>query len=274
MDRSKIVWCVLGLLVPFTIYEAWVLTRQEPYRIKSLRMQLSIVLSTLMFLCSGYIWKRTNIILNQLTLHVLSIILKVLVLVFLVLAQVSFVCIVFAVGADPLLLSFVATFCLGSLVLLTFSMIVVDICSYLYKIIICRRSPASNSYPTAEIKIRMLLSLIIGLFLIMTGAIGVNSLGIEHVTVPIEGLNSQLNGTTVVQVSDIHLGPFSGRSRLSVIVEKVNNLNPDIVVITGDLVDSSVDALKEAVMPLRKLKSKYGIYYITGMFDVCFNNCE
>ena len=266
MDRSKIILCVLGLLVSLIVYETWVLTRQEPYRIKSLRMQLSIVLSTLMFLFSRYIWKRINIILVQSTLHVLLV--KVLVLVFLVLAQVSFVCIVFAVGADPLLLSFVATFCLGSIILLTFSMIVIDICSYLYKIIICRQSPASNSYSTAEIKIRMLLSLIIGLFLIMTGTIGVNSLRVEHVTVPIEGLNSQLNGTTVVQVSDIHLGPFNGKSRLSVIIDKVNNLNADVVVITGDLVDSSVDALKEAVMPLRKLKAKYGVYYITGMLDV------
>lgn len=116
-----------------------------------------------------------------------------------------------------------------------------------------------------EIKIRMLLSLISALLLIVAGTIGVNSLKVEHVIVPMKGLHSKFNGTTIVQVSDIHLGPFNGRSRLSSVVEEVNRVKGDIVVITGDLVDSTVDALKEAVTPLKRLKTKYGVYYITGM---------
>ena len=92
----------------------------------------------------------------------------------------------------------------------------------------------------------------------------VNNLAIEHVTVPIKGLGKQMNGTTIIQVSDIHLGPFNGKSRLNSIVEKVNKLHGDIVVITGDLVDSSVESLKTTVTPLKKLKAKYGVYYITG----------
>lgn len=111
----------------------------------------------------------------------------------------------------------------------------------------------------------MLLSLVGALILIIAGSFCVTNLAVERVTVPIKGLSSLYDGTTIVQISDIHLGPFNGKSRLNNIVQKVNGLQGDIVVITGDLVDSSVEALKEAVQPLKELQTKYGVYYITGI---------
>ncbi len=82
---------------------------------------------------------------------------------------------------------------------------------------------------------------------------------------PIKGLHPKFNGTTIVQISDIHLGPFNGRSKLKNVIEEVNKLDGDIVVITGDLVDSNVAALREAVVPLKDIKAKYGVFYITGI---------
>lgn len=261
MDNFRKAACLVAVLVPLALYEGWVLTHQDPCRIKSLRKQLAIFLSLLMLLASTYIWRRFNILVHTKVMS-LDVLLKFLLLVFLVLAQGTLVFVAMLAGTDPPLLSYVATFTMGSIFLLTFSMIVIDICSFLYQRILCRSRGVSDR---TEIKIRMLLSLICALLLIIAGTIGVNSLKVEHVIVPMKGLHSKFNGTTIVQVSDIHLGPFNGRSRLGYVVEEVNRVKGDIVVITGDLVDSTVDALKEAVTPLKRLKTKYGAYYITGM---------
>ncbi len=117
----------------------------------------------------------------------------------------------------------------------------------------------------SEIKIRTLLALICALVLILYGAIGASGINIVRLNVPIKGLDSKLNGTTIVQLSDIHLGAFTGKRVMERIVDKVNTLNPDIVVITGDLADSNFQALKEAASPLKKILSRKGVFYSTGM---------
>ena len=45
----------------------------------------------------------------------------------------------------------------------------------------------------------------------------------------------------------------------------VSVIKPDIIVITGDLVDSTVANLKQAILPLKNLKSKYGSFFVTGI---------
>ena len=88
----------------------------------------------------------------------------------------------------------------------------------------------------------------------------------QHSTVhvPIKGLAPQFNNLHVMQLSDIHVGPTTGKAFVDWIVAEVNTHNPDVVVITGDLVDSSVKNLKYAVNNLKNLNSKYGTFYVTG----------
>ncbi|KAH9502931.1 hypothetical protein Btru_072406 [Bulinus truncatus] len=87
---------------------------------------------------------------------------------------------------------------------------------------------------------------------------------IKTVTIPIRNLPLNLEGLKIIQLSDIHLGPTVGFTKLDRIVHVVNGENPDVVVLTGDLVDGSVDHLKEASEPLRFIKSKYGNFFVTG----------
>src|SRR4051812_17895960 len=68
----------------------------------------------------------------------------------------------------------------------------------------------------------------------------------------------------IVQVSDIHVGPTVGKAEMDYIVEAVNNLQPDLIVITGDLVDGSVERYESSVQSIKNLKSKYGNYFVTG----------
>lgn len=87
---------------------------------------------------------------------------------------------------------------------------------------------------------------------------------IKQVSVPIKGLPKELKGLRIVQLSDIHLGNTIAPEFLAAVVEKVNTLDADIVAITGDIVDGYVEQLFEGVAVIDQLKSKLGVYYVTG----------
>ncbi|MEO7937124.1 MAG: metallophosphoesterase [Burkholderiaceae bacterium] len=87
---------------------------------------------------------------------------------------------------------------------------------------------------------------------------------VTRVDVPIAGLPDALHGFSVVQISDIHVGPTIGEAYLQRIVERVNALNGDMVAITGDLVDGSVHDLRMQVAPLSQLVSRHGSFFVTG----------
>ncbi|MEO5668604.1 MAG: metallophosphoesterase [Bdellovibrionota bacterium] len=87
---------------------------------------------------------------------------------------------------------------------------------------------------------------------------------IKEIRLPVEGLGSGLEGLTVVQLSDLHIGPTLRDDFLRNVVEKTNALSPDLVVITGDLGDARPAAIEKYLIPLRELRSKYGVFYVTG----------
>ena len=69
---------------------------------------------------------------------------------------------------------------------------------------------------------------------------------------------------TIAQISDLHVGPTIKEGYVEGVVEKVNRLNPDIIAVTGDLVDGSVEYLAKHVEPLKDLHGKIGKYFVTG----------
>ncbi|MBK9262086.1 MAG: metallophosphoesterase [Polyangiaceae bacterium] len=87
---------------------------------------------------------------------------------------------------------------------------------------------------------------------------------LKRVKVALRKWPKELAGMRIVQLTDVHIGPMIGREWLEGIVARVNELDADIVVITGDLVDGSVEALREHVAPLAQLRSKRGVYFVTG----------
>jgi hypothetical protein len=78
---------------------------------------------------------------------------------------------------------------------------------------------------------------------------------VQDVDVPIAGLPAALHGFTIAQISDIHVGPTIKRGYLNAIVDKVNRIAPDLIAVTGDLVDGSVGQLSLHTAPLGKLSS-------------------
>lgn len=85
-----------------------------------------------------------------------------------------------------------------------------------------------------------------------------------RVRVPLPRLPKKLAGLRIVQLSDVHVGPTLDGEFVADLVRRTNELEPDIVAITGDLVDDSVAALRRAVAPLRELKARYGVFFVTG----------
>jgi predicted MPP superfamily phosphohydrolase len=93
---------------------------------------------------------------------------------------------------------------------------------------------------------------------------GLARVALRDVEVRLPRLPKRLDGTTIVQLTDIHVGPTIGREFIEQIVERTNSVEPDVIAITGDLVDGSVSELGEDVAPLPKLRARYGVYFVTG----------
>ena len=85
-------------------------------------------------------------------------------------------------------------------------------------------------------------------------------------TVTIQKKVDGIQSLNVVVASDIHLGTIVGRRRFDRMVEMINSLNPDVVLLPGDIVDEDLDPVirQNVGESLKKLKSNYGIFAITG----------
>jgi predicted MPP superfamily phosphohydrolase len=90
------------------------------------------------------------------------------------------------------------------------------------------------------------------------------ALTVRTVRVPLARLPPSMSGFTLVQLTDVHVGPTIDRRFIVALVARVNALSPDAVVITGDLVDGSVASLGEHVAPLAGLRAPHGVFFVTG----------
>ncbi len=89
-----------------------------------------------------------------------------------------------------------------------------------------------------------------------------------NLTVNSERLPDNFDGYRIVQISDLHLGTWGTDTRfLSELVTTVNNLKPDLIVFTGDLVNQKADELKPFADILSKLEAEDGVYSILGNHD-------
>ena len=87
---------------------------------------------------------------------------------------------------------------------------------------------------------------------------------VRRVDVPIAGLPRALEGFTIAQISDLHVGPTIKRGYVEAVVDAVNAIEPDLIAVTGDLVDGGVRQLASHTAPLAKLSARHGTYFVTG----------
>jgi predicted MPP superfamily phosphohydrolase len=106
---------------------------------------------------------------------------------------------------------------------------------------------------------------------VVAGSVGLRSAlrppRLRRVEIALERWPAALDGFRIVQLSDLHLGPILGRAFAEQLVARANALAPDLVAVTGDLVDGGVHQLADEVAPLAGLRARHGVYFVTGNHD-------
>jgi len=87
-------------------------------------------------------------------------------------------------------------------------------------------------------------------------------------SIPIPYLPRSLEGLTIVQLSDLHVGPYIREDDLRRLVNLTNQLRPDLVVITGDILDWNLASLPDAVRGLSGIRAALGVFGVLGNHDI------
>lgn len=114
--------------------------------------------------------------------------------------------------------------------------------------------------------------LVIGILFIYARYLGTSNLVIKEYSIINEKIPLNFHGLKIVQFSDLHYGTTIKEEELKNVINKINELNPDIIFFTGDLIDNSYkiseDEEKLITEELNKLKSNIGIYAVRGNHDI------
>lgn len=167
----------------------------------------------------------------------------------------------------PLL--WIAYFWLGIMMLMVFAFLAIDVVRFFTWGINKTGLWGSSEYSPERRKfIAGLTSLSVSTVVLGAAGYGVgkylSKAKVKRVLVNLSGLGNKFKGFKIVQISDLHIGQLMTKETLAEIVDKVNSLTPNIVAITGDLVDGNKSFLADDISPLKKLKSTHGVYFVTG----------
>ena len=87
---------------------------------------------------------------------------------------------------------------------------------------------------------------------------------VVDVEIALDRLPRALDRFTIVQLSDLHAGMTIDRGFVERVVDRANQLAPDLIALTGDLVDGRVEELRPSVEPLGRLRARHGVFAVTG----------
>ena len=119
---------------------------------------------------------------------------------------------------------------------------------------------------------RMMMARVLGggasLGAVVAGAAALRSAAsppaVVRVEVPVDDLPAGLDGLRIVQISDLHVSAMIQRDYVEQVVALANAEQPDLVALTGDLLDGTVENLAHDIAPLATLRSRHGSFFVTG----------
>ena len=121
-----------------------------------------------------------------------------------------------------------------------------------------------------SIDIKLLSQVLLGLIVVVTsftfiiGTINSSRIAVKKVEIFLKKLPKSFDGFRIAQISDLHIGSIIKHAYVQKVVNITNNLQADLIALTGDFIDGEVDKLRFDAQPLSKLKSKYGSFFVTG----------
>ena len=91
---------------------------------------------------------------------------------------------------------------------------------------------------------------------------------VENVEIPLPNLQESFSA---VQISDLHIGGLIEENVVRGIVKQVNALKPDVIFLTGDIIDTEVSKVQKAMQELSKLQAPLGVFFVTGNHEFFHN---
>jgi len=109
--------------------------------------------------------------------------------------------------------------------------------------------------------------LLLTTLLVWSFTAGARRIELTHTRIPVPGLHRSLSGLRLAQLSDLHIGNGMEGERLASLVQRVNHLQADVIVLTGDLFDFDPRFLEEGARGLQGLRARHGVYAVLGNHD-------
>jgi predicted MPP superfamily phosphohydrolase len=163
------------------------------------------------------------------------------------------------------LLIWVGSFWFAALLYFLLSVVLLDILRIFNHFLPFFPASITENYPLAK---RAVSAGIVGLVGLLLIAGHINSIlpQVTTLNLSVGKKAGNLKKLNIVAASDIHLGTIVGRSRLVRIVNKINSLNPDVVLLPGDIVDEDLTQITKNSLgePFREIRSRFGVYASTG----------
>ncbi len=104
--------------------------------------------------------------------------------------------------------------------------------------------------------------------LLVSGYIRASNPLLREIEISLDKMPPGVGEYHIALLADTHLGALFGKRRLERIVEQVNSIDPDLVLIVGDLIDEKPAGLHWVIEPLRKLRSRDGVFVVTGNHEL------
>jgi predicted MPP superfamily phosphohydrolase len=107
--------------------------------------------------------------------------------------------------------------------------------------------------------------IVISIFITVFGlSEGLETPQVKEVEIKIIGLHPDLERFCIAQISDLHIFPDIQRNLVQQIVDRVNDLSPDVIALTGDIAEGDYSQIQRDVDTLAKLRAKCGVFFVTG----------
>lgn len=120
-----------------------------------------------------------------------------------------------------------------------------------------------------RIVVLRLVALTVGAAMVVIALVqGLRPPVVTYYEIALPGLPKQLNGTTLVALSDLHLGAGIGRDWLAARVDQIDALKPDLVVMVGDLIEGEVSLVPGLEETMRQLRAPLGVWAVTGNHEL------
>ncbi|MBV6421121.1 MAG: hypothetical protein DAHOPDDO_02390 [Ignavibacteriaceae bacterium] len=127
--------------------------------------------------------------------------------------------------------------------------------------------PASiqNNYEQTKKITALIVIAVVGL-IVFLGNLNKRDITIKTLELQLPKGDGKLSKINIVAASDLHLSPIDGERLLSKIIDKMESLNPDIILLSGDIVDDKAEILEQRKIgeSFKRLNPKYGIYTVNG----------